>query len=142
MADCTVHDTSMRLAEAFGLLISDLHIQEDIPFLRLEEHASRPLKTAGSRRDIPLVGSAFWAVQRAAAENDRPFLFPRYCSATKCKADYASNTLNKWLRSQLEDRYVVHGFRHSFRDRLRSVEAPLDVIDTLGGWATRSVGQS
>ena len=94
-----ISDNGMRLAEAVGLRISDLHIQGDIPFVRLEEHASRPLKTAGSRRDITLVGSAFWAVQRAAAENDKPFLFPRYCSATKCKADYASNTLNKWMKN-------------------------------------------
>ena len=88
----------MRLAEAVGLRIGDLHIQEDIPFVRLEEHASRTLKTAGSRRDIPLVGSALRARQRSAEENDGQFLFPRYCSATRCKADYASNTLNKWIK--------------------------------------------
>ena len=57
-----ISDTSMRLAEAAGLRISDLHLEEDIPFVRLKGHASRPLKTAGSRRDIPLVGSALWAV--------------------------------------------------------------------------------
>ena len=131
----------MRLAEAFGLLISDLHIQEDIPFLRLEEHASRPLKTAGSRRDIPLVGSALWAVQRAANENNGPFLFPRYCSATKCKADYASNTLNKWMKPFVPDGCVIHSFRHSLRDRLRACECPSDIIDQIGGWAPTSVGQ-
>ena len=37
---------------------------------------------------------------------------------------------------------VVHGFRHSFRDRLREVEAPSDLIDQLGGWSLQSVGQS
>ena len=83
-----ISDTGMRLAEAAGLRISDLHLEGDIPFVRLEEHASRPLKTVGSRRDIPLVGSALWAVQRAAKKNDGQFLFPRYCSATRCKADY------------------------------------------------------
>ena len=31
--------------------------------------------------------------------------------------------------------------RHSFRDRLRAVEAPTDMIDQLGGWALKSVGQ-
>ena len=31
--------------------------------------------------------------------------------------------------------------RHSFRDRLRAVEAPTDMIDQLGGWTLKSVGQ-
>ena len=37
---------------------------------------------------------------------------------------------------------TVHGIRHAFRDRLRAVEAPLDLIDQLGGWAVKSVGMS
>ena len=37
---------------------------------------------------------------------------------------------------------VVHSFRHSFRDRLRAVECPFDVIDRLGGWITSGVGQT
>lgn len=27
---------------------------------------------------------------------------------------------------------VIHGFRHSFRDRLRAVSAPIDMIDQPG----------
>jgi len=34
----------------------------------------------------------------------------------------------------------VHGIRHAFRDRLRAVEAPVDLIDQLGGWSVKSVG--
>ena len=36
---------------------------------------------------------------------------------------------------------MIHGLRHSFRDRLRAVEAPSEVIDQLGGWSLKSVGQ-
>ena len=36
---------------------------------------------------------------------------------------------------------MIHGLRHTFRDRLRAVEAPLDMIDQLGGWSLQSVGQ-
>ena len=39
------------------------------------------------------------------------------------------------------DEYVIHGFRHSFRDRLRAVECPSEIIDQLGGWSLKSVGQ-
>ena len=36
---------------------------------------------------------------------------------------------------------MIHGLRHTFRDRLRAIEAPLDMIDQLGGWSLQSVGQ-
>lgn len=36
---------------------------------------------------------------------------------------------------------VVHSFRHSFRDRLRAVEAPTEITDVLGGWSRKSIGQ-
>ena len=136
-----ISDTGMRLAEAAGLRLDDVHLEDHIPFVRLEEHASRLLKTTGSRRDIPLVGSALWAVQRAATKNDGQFLFPRYCSATKCKADYASNTLNKWMKPFVPAGCVIHSFRHSLRDRLRACECPSDIIDQIGGWQAAGIGQ-
>ena len=37
---------------------------------------------------------------------------------------------------------TVHGIRHAFRDRLRAVEAPVDLVDQLGGWSVKSVGMS
>ena len=37
---------------------------------------------------------------------------------------------------------MFHSLRHSFRNRLRSVECPFDIIDRLGGWLTAGVGQS
>ena len=43
-------DTGMRLAEAAGLAISDLHLDAEIPFVRLSEHRWRRLKTKGSQR--------------------------------------------------------------------------------------------
>jgi len=36
---------------------------------------------------------------------------------------------------------VIHSFRHSFRDRLRAVQCPSDMIDQIGGWHTAGVGQ-
>ena len=39
------------------------------------------------------------------------------------------------------DDYVIHGFRHSFRNRLKVVECPSDIIDQLGGWSLKSVDQ-
>ncbi|MAQ08077.1 MAG: integrase, partial [SAR116 cluster bacterium] len=50
--------------------------------------------------------------------------------------------LNKWLKPYIPDNCVIHSLRHSFRDRLRAVECPFDIIDRLGGWLTAGVGQS
>ena len=36
---------------------------------------------------------------------------------------------------------IVYGFRHSFRYRLRAIECPSEIIDQLGGWSLRSIGQ-
>ena len=134
-------DTGMRLAEAAGLAVSDLHLDSEIPFVRLSEHRWRRLKTKGSQRDIPLVGASLWAANRIVQNATNEFAFPRYCSLEGCKADYASNTLNKWLRKYVPEGCVVHSFRHSMRDRLRAVQCPVDMIDQIGGWATVGIGQ-
>ena len=52
-----------------------------------------------------------------------------------------SSALNKWLRNRLGEGNVIHGFRHSMRDRLRAVECPSDLIDQIGGWTRGSVGE-
>ena len=36
----------------------------------------------------------------------------------------------------------MHSLRHSFRDRLRGVNCPSDIIDQLGGWKTHGVGMN
>ena len=42
-----VSDTGMRLAEVAGLLKSDIILDEGIPFIKLQPHAWRKLKTSG-----------------------------------------------------------------------------------------------
>ncbi|NBR03179.1 MAG: integrase [Alphaproteobacteria bacterium] len=134
-------DTGMRLAEAAGLAKEDVFLDTEIPHIRLCERPWRPLKTRSSERDVPLVGAALWAVKRAVESSPDEYLFPRYCSDDGCKADYASNSLNKWLRKHVPNGCVVHSFRHSMRDRLRAVECPAEIIDQIGGWTTSGVGQ-
>ena len=48
-------------------------------------------------------------------------------------ADHASAALNKWLKKDFEG-LTGHCLRHTFRDRLRAVECPLELIDQIGGW--------
>ena len=135
-----ISDTGMRLAEAVGLNQNDLVLDADIPHVCVREHAWRPLKTHTSQRVIPLVGASLWAAQRIK-QNGSEYCFPRYTDGIKCNSNSASAALNKWIKQVAGSGNVIHGFRHSFRDRLRAVSAPIDMIDQLGGWSLQSVGQ-
>ena len=138
-----ISDTGMRLSEAAGLHIDDIKLDEEVPHIDLKPHAWRSLKTKGSQRQIPLVGASLWAAQRIKETNtDSPYAFPRYTSAKGTNANSASAAINKWLKPRVPEGCVIHSFRHSLRDRLRSVECPSDMIDQIGGWATAGVGQA
>ena len=136
-----VSDTGMRLAEATGLLVEDINLDVDIPFVSLKSHPWRPLKTEGSRRDIPLVGQSLWSAKRIKAMAQSKFAFPRYNTASVTSTNSASATLNKWLKSKGLGLYTMHSFRHSLRDRLRNVNCPSEVVDQIGGWSNKTVGQ-
>ena len=132
----------MRLGEGAGLLKSDINLNTEVPHIRLIPHPWRRLKTKGSERCIPLVGASLWACKRILKYNNESiYAFPRYTSSKKCNTNSASAALNKWLKEKLLNDFVIHGFRHSFRDRLRAIECPSEIIDKLGGWSLRSIGQ-
>lgn len=137
-----ISDTGMRLSEATGLLVTDLRLDEDVPHVVVQSHDWRSLKTTSSKRVIPLVGSSLWAAKRIARSVTNQFCFPRYCSSSGCNANSASAALNKWLKQVVGSGATVHGLRHSMRDRLRDVNAPSEIADSIGGWAKQSIEQS
>jgi integrase len=66
----------------------------------------------------------------------------RYVRTGKCKADHASAALGKWLKKDFNG-LTAHCLRHTFKDRLRAVECPLEIIDQIGGWSSiSSIGSS
>jgi integrase len=135
-------DTGMRLSEAAGLVREDIVLDAGIPHVIIRPHPWRRLKTKGSERILPLVGCSLWAAKRAVqASQHSLYLFPRYCNEKGCKANSASAALNKWLKQTIGGGYVMHSFRHSMRDRLRAVNCPSEMIDQIGGWSKRSVGE-
>ena len=129
-----------EVAEAVGLLTSDIKLEEKIPHIKLRRHPWRNLKTKSSERDIPLVGASLWAAQQIKSQNNQ-FAFPGYTSNNKCAANSASAALNKWLKPRVPSGCVIHSFRHSLRDRLRAVECPPDIADAIGGWSSSGIGQ-
>ena len=69
-------------------------------------------------------------IYRAAASFD----FPRQFNEQSHNPNSATAALNKWLRTHAPEGCVVHPFRHSMRDRLKSIECPKEIIDQIGGW--------
>ena len=135
-----ISDTGMRLSEALGLIWDDICLDHKYPHISLLPHPWRPLKTAGSKRLIPLVGAAYEAVTIMHRQRTTPFLFNSYTDANGCNGNSCSAALNKWLKQYLPNA-VIHSFRHSFRDRLRNAGVQSEMIDQLGGWSNQSVGQ-
>ena len=132
-------DTGMRLSEAAGLHVSDIHLEHEFPYVEVRPNKARRLKTSNSKRIIPLVSDALWAAQQVTA-TQQGYCFPRYARDGYCNVNSASAALGKCMKSHCEAGATVHGIRHAFRDRLRAVEAPVDLIDQLGGWSKQSVG--
>ena len=138
-----ISNTGLRLSEAAGLMLNDLCLDEEVPHVFIRPHKHRPLKTRSSERVIPLVDASLWAAQQIKQNvQASDYCFSRYCNSKGCNANSASAALNKWLKVVTRNKdYVLHGLRHSFRDRLRAVNAPIEMIDRLGGWSLKTVGQ-
>jgi integrase len=117
------------------LKLEDIDLENDL--IHIRPNSARRLKTRSSQRTLPLVGYAKIAMEKALKEADDTFLFPRYIRDGKCYATHASNALNKWLKKDF-DGLTAHCLRHTFRDRLRAVECPMDLIDQIGGWKSVS----
>jgi len=122
-------DTGARVGEIFGLLPEDIFLEAEIPFIHIRANEKQGLKTAHSDRQIPLVGAALFAAQQF------PQGLSRYSSA-----DSASTQINKFFRENrlnpTKD-HSLYSLRHTFKDRLRDVQAPEEVIDNLMGHKSR-----
>ena len=137
-----ISDTGMRLAEAIGLKSEDIILNCDIPHVIIRPNDKRRLKTKQSQRVVPLVGVSLWGAKQALKYQPNGYLFQRYNKGSISNANSASAALNKWIKPYLSDNQVVHSFRHSMRDRLRAVECPTDIVDSIGGWSKASIGES
>jgi integrase len=123
-----VADTGLRPSEVVNLQENAIVLKTPIPYVSVLPDGRR-LKTADSRREIPLVGAALAAMRK------RPEGFPRY----RDKSSNLSATLNKYLWENglrpTKD-HTVYSLRHSFKDRLIAIEAPDSLIDSLMGHKT------
>ena len=135
-----ISDTGMRLSEALGLVWDDINLDHDVPHINLQPHPWRSLKTSGSKRLLPLVGASLEVIKLMHNQCNTGFLFKTYSNSNGCSGNSCSAALNKWMK-QFGEGYVLHSFRHSFRDRLRNAGVQSEIIDRLGGWSSSSIGQ-
>ncbi len=118
-------DTGARESEIFGLAAEDIFLDEKIPFIWIRPREGHNLKTATSERKIPLVGTALYAFQQS------PGGFFH-----KGNPDVFSNIANNYLKDnnlKPTPQHSVYSLRHTFKDRLRDIEAPEEIIDELMG---------
>lgn len=134
-------DTGARLAEVVGLGMKDIALAAEVPHIIIQPHPWRPLKNSFSARSVPLVGVALWAAGRIveSAKEGQVFAFPRYTSATECRATAASGALTSWIRRKGLN-HVPHELRHTMADRLRDVQCPKDIRYAIDGHAAQDVG--
>lgn len=119
-------ETGARPSEIVGLLPEDIVLDADIPHISIRSRKMRTLKTPHSERTIPLVGYALEAFQAM------PEGFPKY----RDRPDNMTNAVNKFLRENdlfPSENHTVYSFRHSFQDRILSVNAPDRVQAELMG---------
>lgn len=120
-----VAETGMRLSEACNLSERTIKLGGAVPHV-LVRAEGRQLKTADSKRDIPLVGAALKVMTKF------PHGFPRY----RDNEDSLSALLNKALESRglrTEEDQTLYSLRHTFEDRLTAVEAPEKIVASLMG---------
>jgi len=133
-------ETGCRLAEIVGLRLEDIDLDNEL--LHIRPNSARRLKNKTSERVLPLVGCAKLAIDQVQIQADDEWLFPQYIKSGHCYATHASNAVNKWLKKDFGG-LTAHSLRHTFRDRLRAVECPMDMIDQIGGWKSiTSIGNS
>jgi integrase len=137
--------TGCRLSEVSGLRVEDVDASSDLPSIRVTWHENRRLKTAASRRYVPLVGDALEAAKEALKlPRVGNLLFHDYGHVRG--GDAASASLMKHVRAVTKDpKHVVHSLRHNMKDRrmlaeVGSLDQNLILGHALGGVGERVYG--
>jgi len=128
--------TGCRIGEAVGLRIEDLNLTAEKPYFRIQAYGQRTLKTDNSERDVPVLPLLKKVLKRyteASSASKKDPLFPRYNNmADPPRADAASASVNKWIRSMGITK-TSHSFRHSVISLFRDAGIPRDLWEEITG---------
>ncbi len=118
-------DTGAREAEIFGLDEKDIYLDVPVPYIHIRPREGYQLKTSTSERKVPLVGVALYAFQK----------YPTGFNHVG-NPDTFSTAVNKFLKENSlkpTNKHSVYSLRHTFKDRLRDVGVPEEIIHDLMG---------
>ncbi|NVK41606.1 MAG: tyrosine-type recombinase/integrase [Oceanospirillaceae bacterium] len=136
--------TGTRLGEAAQLTSSDIRYQDNVPIIDITDQPhmgmERNIKTESAIRKIPvhpeLIRFGLFDYAEKSRSNQCEMLFPSSKSGKSCPSWTIGKCLNQQLRRlNMTSEVVMHSFRHTFRDALRSAELPAEAVRYLGGWA-------
>ena len=140
--------TGARLEELGQLRVSDVRVEEDVPFLAIEPGDGKRVKTRSSRRRIPIhpelvrLGLLTFVMSQREAGVERLFPELRATSYGSVTAAW-SKFWGKHARElgATDHRKTFHSFRHGFKDACRRAGLSEEVHDALTGHANGSVGR-
>lgn len=113
----TMSETGARPSELAGLLPEDIRLKASVPHIAITDRKNRPLKTKHSQREIPLVGYAL----------DWFRAMPNGFEYYRDRVDSLTTAINKFLRDNdlmPSENHSLYSLRHSFQDRILSVDTP------------------
>lgn len=122
-------DTGARISEVVGLEPRDIILKAEIPHIWIRANKRGTLKTANADRKIPLVGAALVGAKLIAAKGTTRFK----------TANVASAAINKFFTDhdlKPTKKHSLYSLRHTFKDRLRDIGAPEEIMDNLMGHAS------
>jgi len=135
-----------RLEEAGGLRVKDVREDEGIHFFDFVPTTERRLKTASSRRRVPihpeLLKLGLLDYVKSAPQDGR--LFPELKPGPH---GMLTGAFSKWWARFTDDlgvndpRKTFHSLRHSFKDACRAAGLPEEVHDALTGHVSGTVGR-
>ena len=135
--------SGLRMNEICQLQIDDVKVSaKGGVILDINAEDGKRLKTQDSVRKVPvhqeLIKIGFLSYVNHIRASGEKALFPELPEGS---TSYRSDVFSKWFRRFLEKagakapKTSFHSFRHNFRDALRQIEAPLEIVSCLGGWA-------
>lgn len=133
--------TGALLSEIVGLRRQDIRLDTPIPSIELVEYNERTLKNKNSLREVPLVPIAAQALGRHLLGHQESVAFPSYCDGSSVNGNGASATIANFIRG-LGINKTTHHTRHAMRDLLLHAGIRVHLVEAIGGWGSKSVGDS
>lgn len=132
--------SGMRLAEASGLRCADVKMLDGVWVFVVENNEERRIKTASSRRNVPIHSALIEAGLLEYVERQRTAgverVFPTLrANGLNSLGNVFGKFYSRWSRKLVPDRRkTAHSWRHTVATKLRQANVREDLMGELLGW--------